>query len=60
MLYIEVVDKADIFADRVIGSTQHHVKDFLGAAVEKEYLLEGRNEECYVEFKVLFTIFLPK
>ena len=50
-LVINVIDKADIFNDRVMGFVEVEVNDYLEHSAEKEYLLEGKNEECRIFFK---------
>ena len=51
-LSITVIDTADVFSCRILGSINLNVKDFFNSSgVENEYLLEGKYEECFVIFK---------
>merc|ERR1711871_1286361 len=57
ILSITVIDAADMFSSRVIGSINLNVNDFVNdSGVENEYLIQGNCEECFIAFKCSWYI----
>lgn len=58
---VNVIDKADIFNDRIMGYIEIPVPEYLEHAVEKDYILQGKSEECSIHYKATwYTISTEK
>ena len=56
-LSVDIIDKSNIFSERVIGSIELNVSNYTGGYdYENEYLLEGKYGECYVAFDATWHI----